>query len=72
MSAEHAKKFVDLVESDPQLQEELKNYEGKWIDVAARRGLSVTREEMHEALRARWGVQKTLDFPFPYTGNNGP
>lgn len=57
MSAEHAKRFVDLIDSDPQLQEEVKKTQGNLIDLATQRGFAVTQEELHDELRTRWGIE---------------
>lgn len=56
MSAEDAKKFVDFVSSDPQLQEEVKKAQGNLVVLAAQQGFIITEEELHEELRARWGM----------------
>ncbi|HSS50075.1 MAG TPA: Nif11-like leader peptide family natural product precursor [Thermoanaerobaculia bacterium] len=58
MSAEHAKKFADLLDSDPQLKEGVKKTQGNLVDLAAQKGFIVTQEELHEELRARWGIDK--------------
>ncbi len=63
MSAEDAKKFVDLVSSDPQWQEEVRKAQGKLVDLAARQGFIITEEELHEELRARWGIDKSKGDP---------
>ena len=47
MSAEQAKSFVDLVDSDSQLQSELKANHGNLADLAAQRGFSFTQEDLH-------------------------
>lgn len=57
MSAEDAKKFIDLINSDPRLQEEVKKNQGNLLDLAAQSGFTVTQEELHEELRARWGIE---------------
>jgi predicted ribosomally synthesized peptide with nif11-like leader len=61
MSAEEAKKFVDHVNSDPQLQEEVKNYQGNLVGLAAQNGYSITQEELQDELRARWGSDQLED-----------
>jgi predicted ribosomally synthesized peptide with nif11-like leader len=58
MSAEHARKFIDLIDSEPQLQEEVKKNQGNLVDLAAQRGFRITQEELHEELHARWGIDK--------------
>ena len=63
MSAQDAKKFIDLVNTDPQLQEEVKKAKGVMVDLAAQHGLTVTPDELHDELRDRWGVQKPKDDP---------
>lgn len=61
MSAEDAKKFVDLINSDPQLQEEVKENRGNLTNLAAQRGFTFTQAELHDELRARWGIDKLED-----------
>lgn len=63
MSAEDAKKFIDLVNSTPQLQEEVTKIKGAMVDLAAKQGLTVTAEELHDELRDRWEIDKPKDDP---------
>lgn len=63
MSAEDAKKFIDLVNTDTQLQDAVKKVKGQMVDLAAQRGLTVTHDELHDELRDRWEVDKPKDDP---------
>ena len=61
MSAEDARKFVELVDSDSQLQEAVKTNQGNLADLAAQRGFNISQEELHDELRARWGIGRLGD-----------
>lgn len=63
MSAEDAKKFIDLVNSSPELQERVTQIKGAMVDLAAQQGLTVTAEELHDELRDRWEIDKPKDDP---------
>jgi predicted ribosomally synthesized peptide with nif11-like leader len=64
MSAENAKKFIDLVSSDPQLQKEVTQHHGNLMQLAAQKGFIVTEEELHVELRARWGIDSIEENTF--------
>jgi hypothetical protein len=56
MSLEDAKKFTDLLQSDPSVQSQ---YQNKWdgiLDLAKQHGLNVSRQELQQHLRQRWGI----------------
>jgi hypothetical protein len=70
MSVEHAKRFVDLIDSDPALQESIKTAGGDLVGLAAQRSCIVTLEELHDELRLRWGIEN-LDAIFGRQSQTG-
>lgn len=63
MSAADAKKFIDMVNQDPALQQQVQQVKGALVDLAQKNGLSLTTEELHDELRGRWEVDKPKDDP---------
>jgi predicted ribosomally synthesized peptide with nif11-like leader len=62
MSVEDAKKFVDLAGSDPEIQKKFREGFHKVQNLAKEKGLNVSREDLQQHLRDRWGVTKPASF----------
>jgi predicted ribosomally synthesized peptide with nif11-like leader len=58
MAVEDAHKFVDMVNSDPDLQHKFRQGWENISKMAHEKGLHVTREDLQEHLRQRWGIAK--------------
>ena len=58
MAAEDARKFVDMVSHDPDVQKKFREGWNNVTKLAAEKGLHVSREELQQHLRERWGVAK--------------
>ena len=63
MSAQDAKKLIDLISSDPELQEEVRKVHGNMLNLAAQKGLQVSKKELNDELHARWGIEQPKDDP---------
>lgn len=58
MSVHDAKKFIDLIWQEPELQA---RFHANWelmTKVAAERGLQVSARDLHDHLCERWGIKK--------------
>lgn len=58
MSVHDAKKFIDMIWQEPELQ---KKFHANWeqmTNAAAERGLNVSPNDLHEYLCERWGIKK--------------
>lgn len=66
MSEAAAKQFMDKLEHDKALREELKSAKGDYQTVAKKHHLEFTKEELQHHLKKRWGSGKppaVLDEP---------
>jgi hypothetical protein len=58
MSVEEAKKFVDLVDKEPALQQKFREGWANIEKLASDNGLHVSRADLQQHLRERWGISK--------------
>ncbi len=58
MAVDDARKFVDMVSHDKDLQEKFKQGWESMSKLAAERGLKVTREDLQHHLRDRWKISR--------------
>lgn len=63
MATSDAQKFIDAINSDPDLQTKVQDAQGKLVDVAKAAGFDVSHDELHAELRKRWDVSKSADDP---------
>lgn len=65
MSEEAARKFVDKLEHDKHMREELKAANGDFATVAKKHHFEFTKQELHDHLTKRWGGKKPAVFDEP-------
>jgi predicted ribosomally synthesized peptide with nif11-like leader len=65
MSEASAGKFVDKLEHDKALREELKAAKGDFMTVAKKHHFEFTKEELQQHLKTRWGGKKPAVFDEP-------
>ena len=63
MSTNDAKKFLDEVNKDPNLQKKLQDHQGQLANIGKDHGFNFTQAELQEELRERWAVSKPKDDP---------
>lgn len=54
MSVEHAKKYLDNVLQDPNLQKELPDVHGQLTQLGKKHGYNFSSDELKDELRRRW------------------
>lgn len=67
MAQEDAKKFLDHVDKDPELQQKLKQVRASFVELGKQNGYNFTLEELHSHVRDRWGVTKPPKYDDPHT-----
>ena len=58
MSIESAKAFFDKIDSDPELQKEVREAHAELLGVARKHGHDFSQADMNQHLRERWGVKQ--------------
>ena len=71
MAADDAKKFLDAIDNDPELQQKLKEHHANLVRMGKEQGFEFTQSELHEHLRQRWGVTKPPSYDDPDTSTAG-
>jgi len=68
MSVADAVKFLDGVDKDERLQEEVRTNAQNFVQMGERHGYKFTDMELDRALREHWGLpSKRKTHPHPYT-----
>ena len=57
-----AKDFFDKVASDPELQKQIKEAQGRLLEIAKKHGFEFSQAEMNQHLRERWAVDNPPKF----------
>ena len=57
MSIEAVRAFFDKIDSDPDLQEEVRKAHAELLAIAKKHGHDFSQAELNQHLRERWGVR---------------
>ena len=63
MAAEDAKKFLDHVSQNPDVQAKVQDARAHLVNLGQEHGYDFSQEDLHDELRRRWGVTKPKDDP---------
>lgn len=58
-----AKAFIDQVDTNKAMQNQLQQAAANFVEVGKQHGYHFTQEELHDELRRRWEISKPKDDP---------
>ena len=62
-SSNSAKDFLNAVDSNPALQNQLQQAQANIVKLGAEHGYDFTLDDLHNELRDRWAIEKPADDP---------
>ena len=71
MASDDAAKFLDKVDQDSELQDQLREHQANLVKLGQEHGFEFTQQELHAHLRDRWGVTKPPAYDDPDTTTVG-
>lgn len=67
MAQDEARRFLDAVDQDPEMQKKMKAAWSNIVDLGKEHGYDFTMAEFNEHLHERWGIRKPLPEDDPDT-----